>query len=134
VEIVYVRLHAGCLHALFYKLLPGHLIGIIGGPYPGGLAVVGAGDNVRVNPEDMLHADALARGGEPVALLRGGAGEHMPFLEGRADILLIFAHIISPEKKDGERYCNNRQYFLIGVCFYILIKLATQSKLMWHHR
>ena len=88
--------HARGLIPHLRQFLPGHLVGVAGGPDPGGLAVVGAGDDLLVDPVQMLHADALALGGEPVALLRGRAGQQVPFLERGADVFVVFAHRLSP--------------------------------------
>ena len=75
------------------QLLPHHLIRVLGRPHPGGLAVVGAGNHVLVDPVDVLHGDAPAHGGQPVPLFRSRRREQMSLLEGRADVLVVLSHL-----------------------------------------
>ncbi len=91
-ESVTVREHAGSGVPLSRQLLPHPLVGILGRPHPRGLRVVGARDDVGVDPVHVLHGQTYALGRQLVALLRGRRGQEMTLLERGADVLVVLSH------------------------------------------
>jgi hypothetical protein len=41
----------------------------------------------------MFHADAFTGGGELVSFRGVGAGQHISFLQRRANVLIVFSHV-----------------------------------------
>ncbi len=73
-----------------------NLTGVRPGPYPGGFTIKCPGNNVIIDPENMLHADAQAFSRELFPFPWRGAGKHFPFKELRTNILIVFTHVHLP--------------------------------------